>query len=168
MPEFQGSEATCEFMKRMDCAFDFLNSRNPFAKGTKQPITHSYFSQWSSECDKLVTYIFNLKTERGTYLQSDRRQTAIWGFVFNLYSIKAMVWNLLNHNFHPYQYVLTYKFSQHHIELLFNKIRCHGGWNNNPNVLQFKYALRIIIMRNSIETSKTGNCTNFDEAVCES
>ena len=23
-------------------------------------------------------------------------------------------------------------------------------------------------MRNSIETSKTGNCTNFDEALCES
>ena len=64
LPEFQGSEATCEFMKRMDCAFDFLNSRNPFAKGTKQPITHSYFAQWSSECDKLVTYIFNLKIER--------------------------------------------------------------------------------------------------------
>ena len=66
----------------MDRAFDFLNSRNPFAKGTKQPVTHTYFPQWESECDKLVTYIFNLKTERDTYLRSDRRKTAIWGFLF--------------------------------------------------------------------------------------
>ena len=64
--------------------------------------------------------------------------------------------------------MLTYKFSQDHIELLFNKIRRHGGWNNNPNVLQFKYALQRIIIRNSIEPSQTGNCTNFDDALCES
>ena len=35
------------------------------------------------------------------------------------------------------------------------------------SVLQFKYALRKLIMRNSIEPSKTGNCTNFDQALCE-
>ena len=33
---------------------------------------------------------------------------------------------------------------------------------------QFKYALRQIIIKNSIEPSKTGNCTNFDDALCES
>ena len=122
----------------MDRAFDFLNSRNTFAKGTKQPVTHTYFPQWESECDKLATYIFNLKPERGTYLRSDRRQTAFWGFLFNLYSIKSIVKDLLTHHFHPYQYVLIYKFLQDHNELLFNKIRRCGGWNNNPNVLQFK------------------------------
>ena len=38
----------------------------------------------------------------------------------------------------------------------------------NPNALQFKYALRQIIIRNSIEPSKTCNCTNFDDALSES
>ena len=49
------------------------------------------------------------------------------------------------------------------MELLFNKIRCRCGWNNNPDVLQFKYALRAILLRNSIEPSKTGNCTPFED-----
>ena len=121
--EFQGSEATCEFIKQIDLAFDLMNSRNPLEKGAKQPVTLEYFPSWTSHCDKLAEYIFNLKTERGTYLRRDRRQTAIWGFVFSMKSVKAIAQDLLNHNRHPYQYVLTYKFSQDHIELLFNKIR---------------------------------------------
>ena len=67
----------------------------------------------------------------------------------------------------PYRFVLTYKFSQDHIELLFNKIRRHCVWNNNPNVMEFKYAPRRIILRNSIEPSKTGNCTSFEDSLCK-
>ena len=166
--EFQGSEATCEFIKQIDLAIDLMNSRNPLEKGAKQSVTLQYFPSWASCYDKLAEYIFNLKTERGTYLRRDRRQTAIWGFVFSMKSVEAIAQDLLNRNHHPYQYVLTCKFSQDHIELLFNKIRWRGGWNNNPNALQFKYALRQIIIRNSIEPSKTGNCTNFDDALSES
>ena len=36
LPQFQNSEATTEFIKKMDLAFDLMNSRNPFAKGTKK------------------------------------------------------------------------------------------------------------------------------------
>ena len=35
-------------------------------------------------------------------------------------------------------------------------------------MLDFKYALRRIIIRNSIEPSRTGNCTKFDDALCQS
>ena len=75
---------------------------------------------------------------------------------------------LLNRRCNHYKIVLTYKLSQDHIELLFNKIQRCCGWNNNPNVLQFKYVLRCIIIRNSIEPSKTGNCTNLSDALCQS
>ena len=40
-------------------------------------------------------------------------------------------------------------------------------WWNNLNVLQFMYALRRLLIRNSIEPSNTGNCTHFDDALCE-
>ena len=40
-------------------------------------------------------------------------------------------------------------------------------WNNNPNVLQFMYALRRLLIRNSIEPPNTGNCTHFADALCE-
>ena len=80
----------------------------------------------------------------------------------------AICHELLFRTYYPLKYVLTYKFSQDHIELLFNKIRRRCGWNNNPNVQQFKYALRSILLRNSIEPSQTGNCTHFSDALCES
>ena len=75
--------------------------------------------------------------------------------------------NLLTRRHLQFQYILTYKFSQDAIELLFNKIRQHCGSNNNPNAREFKWALRRIIIRNSIEPSKTGNCTNFDDSLCD-
>ena len=33
--DFEDSESTTSFIKRMDVAFDLLNSRNPFGKGSK-------------------------------------------------------------------------------------------------------------------------------------
>ena len=86
----------------------------------------------------------------------------------SIMSITAITKHLLLQPYNPLKFVMTYKFSQDHIELLFNKIRRRCGWNNNPNVLQCKYALRSILIRNSIEPSRTGNCTNFDDALCDS
>ena len=79
----------------------------------------------------------------------------------------AITIDLLTRSYQPYKYVMTYKFSQNHLELLFNKIHQRCGWNNNPDVLQFKYALRTMLIRNSIEPSSTGNCTKFEESLCE-
>ena len=36
---FQNSEATTGFIRRIDQAFDFLNSKNPFSTGSKAPVT---------------------------------------------------------------------------------------------------------------------------------
>ena len=96
-----------------------------------------------------------------------QRKTALWGFKFSIMSITVVTKHLLL-RYNPLKFVMTYKFSQDHIELLFNKIRRRCGWNNNPNMLQFKYALRSILIRNSIEPSRTRNCTNFGDALCDS
>ena len=77
----------------------------------------------------------------------------------------ALCMKLLTQKQWPLKYILTYKLSQDSIELLFNKIRQQFGCNN-PNVLQFKGALRRIIIRNSIKPSKTGNCTHFEDGLC--
>ena len=105
----------------------------------------------------------NLRDEKGRLMRSGRRKTAIIGFSATTKALVKISTDLLTQP-HPYKYVLTYKFSQDHIELLFNKIRRRGGWNNNPNVMQFKWALRRILMRNSISTSSTGNCTDIEES----
>ena len=119
-----------------------MNSRNPFAQGNKAPVNHDNMHIWIDKCQKLALYLFNLRNDKGKFLCTGHRKTVIWGFVFSIESIVSVVKDLLTHTFFPYQYVLTHKFSQDHIELLFNKLRQRCGWNNNPNVLQFKYALR--------------------------
>ena len=57
-----------------------------------------------------------------------------------------------------FEYVLTYKFSQDPLEMFFSKIQSRNGWNNNPNPLQLKWALRALLMKNNIEASKNANC----------
>ena len=112
-----------------------------------------------------MSYLFELKDEHGHIV---REKTVIWGFVFSIHSVMAITQDMLTCTDCPLKSVLTYKFSQDHIQLLFNKIRCRGGWNSNPNVLQLKYTLKNILIRNSIEPSNTGNCTQFQDSLCES
>ena len=64
---------------------------------------------------------------------------------------------------YPFTYLLTYQYSQDHLELLFSCIRSRGGWNNNPNCLQLKYSLRKMLMRNAVTTSKNANCVDFTD-----
>ena len=61
----------------------------------------------------------------------------------------------------PLKYLLTYKFSQDHLELFFGAIRSSGGFNNNPTTLQFKAAYKRLLMRSSIQGGK-GNCQKRD------
>ena len=167
-PEFQGSEATTYFIKMVDMAFDLMNSRHPLATVYKSPVTKSNLSNWLYQCNKIVSYLFGLKDEHGHFLREKHCKTFIWGFVLSIHSVMAITQDMFTCTDCPLKYVLTYKFSQDHIELLFNKIRCRGGWNKNPNVLQLKYALKSILIRNSIEPSNTGNCTHFKDSLCES
>ena len=133
----------------VDMAFDLMNSRHPLATGYKSPVTKSNLSNWLYQCNKIVSYLFELKDEHGHFLREKHCKTVIWGFVFSICSVMAITQDMLTCTDCPLKYVLTYNFSQDHIELLFNKIRYRGGWNNNPNVLQLKYALKSILIRNS-------------------
>ncbi len=168
LPEFQGSEATTRFIRKVDKVFDLLNSRHPFAKGNKAPVRSTNLHHWMDECKEVATYLFSLQDKYGNFIHETRRKTVVLGFAVSIHSLVAISQLLLTRNVDPLKYVLTYKFSQDHIELLFGKIRNMGGNNNNPSALDMKYALRKILVRNSIEPAKTGNCTNFEDALCES
>ena len=127
LPEFENSEYTTDVIRRIDTACNFLNSRNPLAKGTKTPGTFKNLQDWSYKCKELAHYIIKLRDQKGHYLQSGGRKSVIWGFAFCLHSIVSLIEQHLQCTNHPYKFVLTYKFSQDHIELLLNKIRwCCG------------------------------------------
>ena len=57
------------------------------------------------------------------------RRVGFLGMMVNISSIIGVVTDLLNTDNHPLQYVLTYKMSQDHLELLFNAIRKQGNYD---------------------------------------
>jgi len=154
--DFKNCDPTIKFIRIVDEIFDFLNSRNPFAKGHKQPIRSNNIVYLENRMTQLIKYLYSLKTVDGVDLWKSRRKTFILGFATAIKSILEISKKLLANQI--FLYILTYKFSQDYIELFFGHIRGRFGHNDNPNCLQFKYALRSILLHISIKQS-TGNCS---------
>ena len=164
-PKFQNSNGTVKFTRTIDRLFDMLNSRSPSGKGYKQPLRLSNKNTYENILKTTANYLLQLRTDSATpqQLATHRRKTFIIGFVATIKSTIEMADQMFSKPDDPFKYLLTYKFSQDHIELLFSCIRQKGGWNNNPNSLQIKYALRQLLMRNAVTASKNANCTNFED-----
>ena len=162
-PSFCDSQGTVKFIRTIDQLFDMLNSRNPIGKGFKTPLRLQSKDTWQEIFSTTAKYLLSLKTNTSPtqLLSTTARKTFIIGFVTCIKSTISMATQMLCAPTNPFKYLLTYKFSQDHIELLFSCTRARGGWNNNPNCLQFKYALRKMLIRNAITASKNANCVDF-------
>ncbi|KAJ8047188.1 DNA transposase THAP9 [Holothuria leucospilota] len=148
LPQFSGSEKTTEFIRIVDKLFDFMNSRSPHAKGYNQPMRLTNLTGRKKWLMETKEYLGELKDATGQSLTKCRRKTAWVGFMMTIESVTEICHNLLT-NSQPAHYVCTFKMSQDHLESFFSRIRRRGGWNNNPNCLQFKWALRAILQKNS-------------------
>lgn len=157
--KFFGCEETVTFIRIIDRLFDYFNSRDPWGKHFKEPIKKSNIDKNTAFLLSSYEYLKGLKVD-GISILDHARKTFVLGFLTNINSIKILTNRLINDlNF---KYILTYKFSQDHIELLFSCIRARGGNNNNPNVNQFRQALRKLMFRNSVQAPKGSNCLEFD------
>ena len=140
----------------MDRLFDILNSRNPTAHRFKQPLRPQSRNIWEEVLKQSADYLLSLRTNdiSSQVLSTHQRKTFIIGFVTTIKSTIEMTKEMFSGE-NPFEYLLTYKFSQDHIELLFSCIRAQGGWNNNPNCLQLKYAMRKMLLRKISDSSTT-------------
>ena len=162
LPQFQGSEATVRFIRTFDHLFDVLNSRNPCAKGYKAALRKSNKETWEAFLDETYHYILCLRDVSGNLMYNTRRKTGFVGFMLAIKSIKQIFFDLVEKNNAPMNYILTYKFSQDHLELFFGAIRSSGGFNNNPTAQQFTAAYKRLLLRSSIE-GQNGNCQKQDK-----
>ena len=103
-----------------------------------------------------------MKGVNGTLLLCHRRKTFVVGMITIANSVKNLAGLLFNQSPNPFSYILTYKLSQDHLELLFSCIRGKGGFNNNPDVNQFKSAIRKILLC-AITASKHSNCLLLED-----
>lgn len=73
---------------------------------------------------------------------------------------KSVVYILLT--FVIFRFLLTYKFSQDHLELFFGCVRSRCGFNDNPTVTQFIAAYKRLLLHHEIQAGETGNCIALD------
>ena len=73
LPQFQGCEATVEFIKMFDHLFDILNSRNPLAKGYKAPLRPTNKCTWDAFLTDVYDYIIKLKNTSGVQMCKTKR-----------------------------------------------------------------------------------------------
>ena len=95
-------------------------------------------------------------------MYTTRRKTGFVGFLVATDSIKSIFFELVDKKEATMNYILTYKFSQDHLELFSGAIRSSGGFNNNPTAKQFTAAYKRLLLRSSIQ-GRNGNCTKQDE-----
>ena len=90
-----------------------------------------------------------------------QRKTGFIGFLVGISSIKKAFHELVCKDGAQMNYLLTYKWSQDHLELFFCAIRASGGFNNNPNAMQFIAHFKKLLMVGH-SGSDRGNCIAQD------
>lgn len=120
--DFRDSSATVKFLRTIDRLFDILNSRNPFGKGFKTPIFSKNIEYLRHIVNDTTKYLFSLKTSDGRLLHRTARKTFIYGLSIAAQSILDISTEIFKNN-ESFKYILSYKFSQDHLEILFSKIR---------------------------------------------
>ena len=98
-----------------------------------------------------------LKDANGLPLISGPWQIFVIGFYISALVILSISKNLLQQSETQFKYVPTDHISQDQLEMYFAKIRSCFGWNNST-ALQFKYAIRQLLLKNKIESPFTANC----------
>jgi len=161
-PDCSDAAGTIHFIRVIDRLFDIFNIKSLYGKGFKTPLFKNNFNMWNSVIQKSIRYLSSLTDVNNVPMLQHRRKTFVLGMIINSRSIISLGCTLLNRADNTFKYLLTYKTSQDHLELLFACIRGKNGFNTNPNVRHFKSSLRRILLRNAIVGSKHANCLAFE------
>lgn len=122
-PEFSEAGPTIEFIRIVDRTFDLLNSRNPFGKGYKTPMKLETEKVWRPLLEKAIEYFSSLKMMNGKLIHTSKNKTPILGLCSTIKSVLGIYDDYVKKPNSPLSYILNYKFSQDHLELLFCCIR---------------------------------------------
>ena len=117
--EFKDSKATSDFILLINDMLDILNSKSKFGKSHRKPITRENFLDIESYLMNGIETLKSLKDTAGIPLLKGPRKMFVVGFCISSLSILKTSEQLLERQVSPYEYVLTYRFSQDQIEMYF-------------------------------------------------
>ena len=161
LPQFKNTQALCVCIRLFDRLFDVLNSRNPLAKNYKAPLNVARENMIVPFLKDAYSYISKMTDVSGKLMTTTGRKTSFLGFMCCIQSVINFYAEHVKPSESPLKYLLTYKFSQDHLELFFCAVRISCGSNNNPTVHQFLSAYKRLLMRHEIR-SNAGNVSSQD------
>ena len=134
LPQFYGSSATANFILMFNNIFDWFNSKSSVTFGVRVPISRENFAKFYDFAVCAKDYICNLKHTNGIPVIQGKRNKAFLGIIILLQTFIYVYRSYVQTN--HLECILTYKFSQDHIEHVFGTVRRSLGCNNNPTVIQ--------------------------------
>lgn len=156
--EFEGCKATIKFIRVFNNLFDILNSRNLNAFGWKSPFQDKNYMKYVEFLKEAKTYILFLKQSiSGRPILQSNRKSGFLGFLICIDSLLSLYDNVITSQRYGMKFLITFKFSQDHIELFFGKIRSLGRCNNNSTAMQFSDAYKQLLINIDIQDILRGN-----------
>ena len=134
IPEFCDSGATAEFCSYFNQIFDFLNSMQMYGRGHKNSLSKTTIEFFTQFVDEARAYILGLTHSDGKPVIKGLRRQAFLGFLVTMKSF-LYIYKFYVQTGHL-QYILSFKFSQDHLETFFSNVRGSLGSHNNPTTNQ--------------------------------
>jgi hypothetical protein len=150
--QFSESDGTCEYLRIFNMAFDLLDSKVNFSRGTKMPLKMDNKTIWTGHFEQIEKYVRGLhhvnpsiphapsesgakRLKRDMRVVAGVRKKGFLGFLINMKSYSSIFEKYVEEK-QFLVYLLGHKLSQDHLESLFGTIRSSLGLNNNPTVIQ--------------------------------
>jgi len=158
---FEKCESTITFCKNINDIFDFLNTRNFLSKlQHKKPLYLEHHEDIKQFISSSIVYLNAIKDRNHSSILTSPRKTGFNGLIVCLRSLGRLFDNVVKTG--QLSFILSYKISQDHIEMLFSAIRSKGGFNNNPTASQFEAAYKRLLVRSELSISENANCSVLD------
>lgn len=110
------------------------------ASGNKKALCVANIERAKEFVKHATDYLSYLKFSDGKSIVYSVRKTGFVGFIICLRNILDLYNDLLIAS--QIKFLCTYKLCQDHLEMFFGKMRSRGGYNDNPNVVQFQSAYK--------------------------
>ncbi|KAM5282749.1 DNA transposase THAP9 isoform 2-T4 [Hipposideros larvatus] len=140
LPPFQNCTGTIYFIRLINNLFDIFNSRNYYGKGHKGPLMPETFSKIDHVLIEAKTIFVTLSDTSNNQIIKGKRKLGFLGFLLNAESLKWLYQNYVFPKAMPFPYLLTYKFSQDHLELFLKMLRQLSATTSNPTCMAFQKA----------------------------
>ncbi|XP_043428290.1 DNA transposase THAP9 isoform X2 [Prionailurus bengalensis] len=140
LPPFQNCIGTVHFLRLINNLFDIFNSRNCYGKGLKGPLLPETYSKINRVLIEAKTIFVTLSDASNNQIIKGKRKLGFLGFLLNAESLKWLYQNYVFPKVMPFPYLLTYKFSQDHLELFLKMLRQVLVTGSNPTCMAFQKA----------------------------